>query len=72
MFRIINKIAAVALTAILFGGIAVSPTSGQDRVKAGALTCDISAASADYRISEQVSCLSPHRPGRASLFWHHQ
>ena len=43
MFRIVNKFAAIALTTILVGGIALVPASAQDRVKAGTLTCDISA-----------------------------
>jgi hypothetical protein len=58
MFRIVNRFAAVALTTLLVGGIALVPASAQERVKAGTLTCDISAGLGLIIASQkQVSCI---------------
>jgi uncharacterized protein DUF992 len=58
MVQFVSKFATVALATILVGGVAFGPTSAQDRVKAGTLTCDISAGIGLIIASQkQVSCI---------------
>src|SRR6266849_3506504 len=70
MLRMLNKFAAVALTTIFVGGITLVPASAQDRVKAGTLTCDISAGIGLIVGSQkQVSCMfTPSQPGPREVY----
>ncbi len=79
MTRSVNTIAAAALSAIAIGGLALGPVSAQEsiptsapeRVKAGILTCDISAGLGLIIASQkQVSCMfTPSEPGPREVYF---
>ena len=71
MTRSVNAIAAATISVVVIGGLALSTVSAQERVKAGALTCDISAGLGLIVASQkQVSCMfTPSGPGPREVYF---